>query len=64
MKSFLEKINKISLDNKNYINDNRKVLTLSKNKNILGNKRLFSPIISRNSYKTMNKFKILEKKVN
>ena len=44
LKSFLDKINKVSLDNKNYNNDDRKILTLSKNRNILGNKRLFSSL--------------------
>ena len=62
LKSFLDKINKVSLDNKNYINDDRKVLTLSKNKNILGNKRIFSPIISRNSYKTNEQIQTFRKK--
>ena len=37
LKSFLERIN-----NKN---DDRKVLTLSKNRDILGNKKIFSPIV-------------------
>ena len=62
LKSFLDKINKVSLDNKNNINDDRKVLTLSKNKNILGNKRIFSPIISRNSYKTNEQIQTFRKK--
>ena len=62
LKSFLDKINKVSLDNKYYINDDRKVLTLSKNKNILGNKRIFSPIISRNSYKTNEQIQTFRKK--
>ena len=41
LKSFLERIN-----NKN---DDRKVLTLSKNRDILGNKKIFSPIVKNKS---------------
>ena len=45
LKSFLNKINKLSQENKNFnSNQDKKVLTLSKNKNILGNKKIFSPI--------------------
>ena len=62
LKSILDKINKVSIDNKNYNNnDDRKVLTLSKNRNILGNKRIFSTI-SRNNYKTSEQIQTFRKK--
>lgn len=49
LKSFIDKINKLSLDNQNYnFNHDKKILTLSKNRSILGNKRIFSPISSNN----------------
>ena len=46
LKSFLERIN-----NKN---DDRKVLTLSKNRDILGNKKIFSPIVKKKSNEQIN----------
>ena len=51
LKSFLEKLNKLSLDNNNF-NYDKKVLTLSKNRNILGNKKIFSPIL-KNNFKSL-----------
>ena len=53
LKSFIEKLNKLSLDNN--FNYDKKVLTLSKNRNILGNQRIFSPLLK-------NNFKSLESK--
>ena len=47
LKSFLDKLNKLSLDNNNF-NYDKKVLTLSKNRSILRNKKLFSPILNNN----------------
>jgi hypothetical protein len=61
LKLFLDKINKVSLENKNYNNDDRKVLTLSKNRNILGNKRIFSPI-TKNNYKMNEQIQTFRKK--
>ena len=47
LKSLLDKINKLSIDNQNYDYD-KKVLTLSKNRNILGSKTIFTPIAKSN----------------
>ena len=60
LKSFLDKINKISLDNKilnNFNSDDRKVLTLSKNRVILGNKRIFSPVAKNKSNEQIQTFR-------
>lgn len=59
LKSFLDKINKLPLDNQNYNND-KKVLTLSRNKGILGNKGLFSPI-SKNNFKSLEQLETFRK---
>ena len=49
LKSFLDKLNKLPIDNQKYnYNLDNKILTLSKNRNILGNKILFSPSPKKN----------------
>ena len=54
LKSFLDKINKLPINSQNYeYNYDKKILTLSKNKHILGNKRIFSPI-SKNNFKSLD----------
>ena len=47
LKSLLDKINKLSIDNQNYDYD-KKVLTLSKNRSILGSKAIFTSITKNN----------------
>ena len=57
LKSFLDRINKLS-ENKNFNNNHeKKVLTLSKNKNILGNKKIFSPIPKKNFRESLTTFR-------
>ena len=51
LKSLLDKLNKLYLDNNNF-NYDKKVLTLSKNRSILGNKKIFSPIL-KNNFKSL-----------
>ena len=60
LKSFIDKINILSLENQNYnYNYDKKILTLSKNRSILGNKRIFSPISS--SFKSIEQISTLRK---
>ena len=54
LKSFLDKLNKLPINSQNYdYNIDKKILTLSKNKNILGNQRIFSPI-SKSNFKSLD----------
>ena len=58
LKSFLNKINKLSQENKNFnSNQDKKVLTLSKNKNILGNKKIFFPIEKKSFRESLTTFR-------
>ena len=61
LKIFLEKINQLPMDYKNYeFNFDKKIVNLSKNKNILGNKNIFSTI-NKNNFKNLDAFATLRK---
>ena len=59
LKSFLEKINKLSFNNN--FNNEKKVLTLSKNRNILGNRKILSPL-TKNNFKNIKEGETFNKK--
>jgi hypothetical protein len=63
LKSFIDKINILSIENQNFNNNyDKKILTLSKNRNILGNTRIFSPISSSSIHKGIEQISSFRKK--